>query len=122
MRTAGSMCSLLLVSVFPLNAYAEAASDEPSSNMDEPGFSAAAGEDLFSSGLRLRNRSVINYGKDNQSSLVSRLEIEMTSGCHLPTLAILDTLAGLITNDQSSRSNQTAEYILEFRGGFIDGG
>ncbi len=100
MRAAGSMCSLLLVSVFPLNAYAEAASDEPSSNMDEPGFSVAAGEDLFSSGLRLRNRSVLNYGKDNQSSLETNLEIEMAPGLFADP-DNPDTLDGLITNYQS---------------------
>ena len=100
MRVAGCMCSLLLVSVFPLNAYAEAASDEPSSNMDEPGFSAAADEDLFSSGLKLRNQSVLNYGKDNQSSLETNLEIEMTPG-EFAVPDNPDTLVGLITNYQS---------------------
>ncbi len=95
------MCSLLLVfSVFPLNAYAEATSDESSPNMDEPGFSAVAGDDLFSSGLNLRNRSLLNYGKDNQSSLETNLEIEMAPDVFADP-DNPDTLAGLITNYQS---------------------
>lgn len=93
------MFSLLLVAIFPVNAWAEAALGETPSNLDDTGFSVVADDGLFSSGLNFRSRSAFNHDKDTQSSLETSLEIEMMPGI-IADPDNTDALDSLATNYQ----------------------
>ncbi len=74
------MFPLLLVPVLPfvpVHAWADAISGETPSGTDDSGFSVTADENLFSPGLNFRSRSILDRGKNIQSSLETSLEIEV---------------------------------------------
>ncbi len=75
----GYMFSLLLVSVFPVNSWGEAAFGETRSGVDHSGFSATADENPFSPGLNFRSRSILERGRDIQSSLEIRIISDITT-------------------------------------------
>lgn len=98
MRSVGCMLSLLLVPalpVVPVNAWADAASGETPSGTDDSGFSVTADENLFSSGLNFRSRSILDRGKNIQSSLEIEVIPDIIAG---PDST--DALDSLATNYQ----------------------
>ena len=93
------MFSLLLVAVSPANVRADGASGEIHSGRDDPGFSVVADENLLSSGLNFRSRSVLDRGQNVQSSLETSLEIEIMPDI-ISDPGSTDALERLTTNYQ----------------------